>query len=369
MLLHFDPALLAIPNHASTQDEAEQIVHRIRYWARSCFFSSLFQGAVLGDTITILADGDFFPSTPNIVDLLDQWGLRHVYSTEDVRRAVNFILERAVILEDIFDVEVTSAQFCESAPDLTARVRLPLLFDATVRHLTTLTLAVCVNPEEVSRPVVVSGFANTTGDVDLKLTANDGVVLRRPDEFNFPLSARSNLIFADNVEDVAGCLGAKALWCEADTPEQLHFALMVEATHLLRAKGVFHRTEDVPKFRIGSDFFETATRFNATGMTGASGDLLREACARIVVNDPKYPVGELKRANKFGKLVPVIRKRDGAIACRTHLQKSHAALRLMFWRLHDGSMEFANVGPKAELEILDGSDEATDRHDCWSQEE
>src|SRR5262249_32302856 len=131
MLLYFDPALLAIPNHASTQDEAEEIVHRIRYWARSCFFSNLFRGVILEDTLKILADGNFFPSAPNIVRLLDAWNLRHVYSSEDVRRSINFILERAAVLEDIFSLEVTSAQFCGSAPDLSTRAREPALFEAT----------------------------------------------------------------------------------------------------------------------------------------------------------------------------------------------------------------------------------------------
>lgn len=365
MLLHFDPALLAIPNHASTQAEAEQIVHRIRYWARSCFFSTIFQGVILGDTLNILAEENFFPTTPNIVDLLSAWDLRHVYSTEDIRRSINFILERSSILEDVFGVEVTDASVCESIPNLSASVREPSLFDSSVRFLGTLSLALAVSGDKLNASVVVPGFANTIGQVCLKVTANEGVALEYDEQFTFPLSICATLIFADTVDDIGNNLGAKALWDVSKNSEQLHFALMVEAVNLLRIKGLPDHPDDIRKFSIGSDFFQSASRYDATGLSGTNCDLLREACARIVINDPKYEVSELKRRNNVGKLVPIARRGDGATAHRTHLQKSHAALRLMFWRLKDGSIEFANIGPKSELEILDGNGNSAERNSCW----
>lgn len=275
MLLHFDPALLAIPNHASSQDEAEQIVHRIRYWARSCFFSTLFRGVILGDTLDILASGEFFPSAPNIASLLSEWDLRHVYSTEDVRRSINFILERSAFLEDVLDVEVTEVDFLASTPDLSTLVRVPALFDATARHLATLALAFCL--ERISSPpIVISGFANTLGKIELKTTARNGAVLELHDEVTFPVSSKANVLFADTVEDIAGTVGAKSLWDGAKTPEQLHFALMTEAATLLRMKGLASKPENVPRFTIGSDFFDTATRYGALGPDGPNSDLLRE---------------------------------------------------------------------------------------------
>ena len=42
-------------------------------------------------------------------------------------------------------------------------------------------------------------------------------------------------------------------------------------------------------------------------------------------------------------------------AFRTHINKSNEALRLMFWKLNDGRLEFANVGPKGEEEIQMGN--------------
>ena len=43
---------------------------------------------------------------------------------------------------------------------------------------------------------------------------------------------------------------------------------------------------------------------------------------------------------------------DGAHAFRTHLTKKRAGLRLMLWKIPDGTIEFANVGDKDELAIL-----------------
>ncbi|WP_225148782.1 hypothetical protein [Bradyrhizobium sp. NBAIM16] len=315
----------------------------------------------------ILANGDFFPSAPNITSLLSEWDLKHVYSTEDVRRSINFILERSAILEDALDVEVTEVEFFASTPDLSTLVKVPALFIATARHLATLALAFCLDKVS-SSPIVISGFADTLGKVELKTTAGSGAVLELHDEVAFPVSSKATVLFADKVEDVASNVGAKNLWDGAKTPEQLHFALMTEAAGLLRTKGLACKPENVPKFTIGSDFFDTARRYGALGADGPNSDLLRETCARVVINDPKYPIGELKRPNKVGKLMPIVRK-DGAVACRTHVQKSHAALRLMFWRHNDGTVELANVGPKQELEIFNGASAATEQHECWIQKE
>jgi hypothetical protein len=151
----------------------------------------------------------------------------------------------------------------------------------------------------------------------------------------------------------------------ATNPEQLHFALTVEAMEFLKAKGAAGEPVNVPTFKLGSRFFESASSYNATGMSGAHCDLLREACGRIIVDDPKYPIGTLDKPDSFGKMSPITRQRDSAVACRTHLQKSHEALRLMFWRLKDGTIEFANIGPKNELVIADGSTETVEKNECW----
>ena len=97
---------------------------------------------------------------------------------------------------------------------------------------------------------------------------------------------------------------------------------------------------------VGSHFLESANK-NQAGPASKYGHLVLETCARLAIGQPKGRVSNFTRAGGA-----VRRPSDGAIAKRTHLSKSHEALRLMFWETDDG-LEFANVGPKNELEIFE----------------
>ncbi|WP_441228232.1 hypothetical protein AB7813_14770 [Tardiphaga sp. 20_F10_N6_6] len=367
MILNFDPALLAVPNHATSQDEAEQIIGRLKYWAKPCFFGGEFRALLPSSTLDFLADNGFFPSPPNISTLLDSWNLRHVYSTEDVRRSINFILSRAGAIEDVIDVEVTEALYESSVPDVSAYQQRPLLFDATLRMLVTLALQTLTPKSDVCGNVVVSSFAGHAGLISLKATALEGAVISSVGDVDFPLSTKHSYLLVENVRELALSFGARALWSRAGDADGLHFAIVVEILQLLATNNPGLQA-NVPKFRIGSGFFTSAQSHGAIGASAANGDLLREACARIAVGQPKNEIGDLKRADHKGDLHPVVRSADGAAARRTHLQKSHEALRLMFWEHKDGSIEFANIGPKNELEIIEGSGVCVTEHACWSDD-
>ncbi|QUS38639.1 hypothetical protein RPMA_07165 [Tardiphaga alba] len=365
MILNFDPALLAVPNHASSQDEAEEIISCLKYWARPCFFTGAFRGLLPSDTLTFLADNGFFPSPPNISKLLDSWNLRHVYSTEDVRRSINFILSRSQSVEDVIDVEVTAAELRQSMPDISQYQARPVLFEATLRLLVTLALQRLTSKPDACGNIVISSFTRHLGIVSIQATANSGAVLSSVGEVHFPLSTTHSVLLADDIRDIALSVGASALWSRALDAAGLHFAIVAEILQIAISGGSA-KTLAVPSFRVGAGFFETAQRHGAVGADAANADLLRETCARIVMGQPKNEIGDLKRADAKGDLKPVVRTSDGAAARRTHLLKSHEALRLMFWEHKDGTVEFANVGPKGELEIVDGSSGYVSEDDCWS---
>jgi hypothetical protein len=100
-----------------------------------------------------------------------------------------------------------------------------------------------------------------------------------------------------------------------------------------------------------------------TGPNGTHASSVRETCARIILRRPKYQVVPFltRPASKKGKWEQA-RRTDGARAYRTHIAKSHEALRLMYWDLRSISgdrpgsfIEFANVGARSELVILPGT--------------
>jgi hypothetical protein len=102
-------------------------------------------------------------------------------------------------------------------------------------------------------------------------------------------------------------------------------------------------------FEFGDSFLESLRKWDALGDRAYSNSVF-EASARIVANMEKYEAKEMRSRSAGGKERPKVRS-DGARAFRTHLSKSGVAMRLMFWRLANGSIEFANIGPKGELEI------------------
>ena len=100
-------------------------------------------------------------------------------------------------------------------------------------------------------------------------------------------------------------------------------------------------------YSMGSQFLSTAQIWDC-GQEGRYTLLLIESCARIVLNNPKNPLKPFLDEQHGKQKI----RNDGALAFRTHLTKGKVALRLMLWKLADGTIEFANVGKKAELKIL-----------------
>ena len=94
------------------------------------------------------------------------------------------------------------------------------------------------------------------------------------------------------------------------------------------------------RFQVGEQFLESAKR-NGFGTRMNVID----SCARILLDVPKnyiesFRVGADSYKQRF--------RGDGAGTFRTHLTKDGPGYRLMFWQLKDGSLRFANVGPKPE---------------------
>jgi hypothetical protein len=100
---------------------------------------------------------------------------------------------------------------------------------------------------------------------------------------------------------------------------------------------------------MGSRFIESFIEWDGLG-NGAYSNSVLETCARIVAGSPKNEVREMRSRSPGGRERPIVRS-DGAKAFRTHVSKSGEAIRLMYWQANDGSVEFANIGPKRELEI------------------
>jgi len=104
--------------------------------------------------------------------------------------------------------------------------------------------------------------------------------------------------------------------------------------------------EHTMQYSIGPRFLQTTRKWEC-GHEGHHAFTLIESCARIVLGIPKHEVKPFY--DRAGRQKD---REDGALAYRTHLTKKREGLRLMLWKLPDGTIEFANVGDKDELTIL-----------------
>lgn len=103
-----EPAMLAVPPVAESEDEIESIITRITSWSRYVLDGGIVRVAQMSDTTEVLATSKCWPSSDNISALLDMYNLRHVYTPKEVSRLVNTILERALIVRDLIGFEVSS---------------------------------------------------------------------------------------------------------------------------------------------------------------------------------------------------------------------------------------------------------------------
>ncbi len=345
-----DPALLAAPNHASSVDEAELIFKRIIYWAKPSLSRGLIRTITLSDAIEVLAAHNYFPSRPNVIALLALFDLQHVYSAEDISRSINFILERSLSAIDEWGFEADQCALNFSCPQISQFQHESSLFDASLRLLASSVAATAM--QENHLPIVISGFPIAASEVDLRVTINRGSI--RLAWWHLPMSIFGRAHLVENLSEIALLLGASNLWRHSTDASHLHFAIATKRLELLRASGSAKDLSDVPNFMIGSDFLSSVGAHNAVGSNGTHCELVLETCARIVLGQPKNSLDSFEKRNLAGRLVPFVRERDGANALRTHMMKHHEGLRLMLWRTVGGTIEFANVGTKFDLEISIG---------------
>ena len=135
-------------------------------------------------------------------------------------------------------------------------------------------------------------------------------------------------------------LDALQLWSKAESDEEIKYAILTRATSIRKTAGCKNPEANCDLFSIGRTFRETLAAWQAGGNSKFSSTTF-ETCARLVAKKPK------EACNMFGQS----RASDLAVSYRTHVTKDHEALRLMYWKLPDGSIELACVGSKHELEI------------------
>ena len=143
-------------------------------------------------------------------------------------------------------------------------------------------------------------------------------------------------------------LSSQQIWNEADCSNDLEVAILLAASALAKQSGC-----GLKMFRVGSGFLESLRESGAFN-TGPFADVTITKCAQTVLLQSNLTPQPF-RTNAKANAPTRIRQRDNAKAWRIHVTKNHQALRLMYWELPNGHIEFATLEAKAEESIDEGN--------------
>lgn len=345
-----DPHLLSLPQiERSSAEDVEDFVSAVVDWAVTtdgkC--TTAFVSSVVLEAID---DDGAFPWRANLLGILRHFRVRSA-DHETVASAIQSLLNSARIDDAIgMTALLLDASKTTVAPAfLQARLR-PRTKSAFTDQLAIVALAQDGVGNEVDHVAIGSApagnempalayisFATEIADIEWS-SAPTGKAVVCP----YPVDEKLSVFFSRNglLEKIAPV----SLWPDGDDVEQARNAIDCCVARLV-ASGMGYPGRI--QYDIGARFIQSAGQWEC-GRKGRHNFTLIESCARILLGTPKHDIGEF-RDNKTGK--QKIRS-DGAVACRTHLTKRGAGLRLMFWKLPNGTFEFANVGDKDELLIL-----------------
>ena len=343
-----DPFLVCLPRHCDETEQLDQFVDNLLSWAdllRRKEVPVHFPAVCLD---AILEHG-YYPYDYELRQTAARLGADHL-SIDLVCKVAQEVLERTPTLEE--KCEIAIVDFEEDSYQVFPNIYVSRLADQlgwAFKH--GLAMIACFERGGSPSPRFMIASASSKpieafDDQELRIVARIGGLDCSPKladlERTVPFDVDHSFSVALDGKSLLRTIGCLGLWLQAETTDHVRDAINARAEEVLAA-GTGTR-EQVRRFRVGEHFLESARRNGFAARLNAV-----DSCARIVLDLPKNSVEPFR----IGADSTVQRTRkDGARAFRTHLTKDGPAFRLMYWELVDGSIEFANIGPKHELVIL-----------------
>jgi hypothetical protein len=351
--LAVDPYLLCLPDPCTSEIQIQQFVNALLGW--STLLRRKEAHVLVSDAVraALLADGEY-PHQHRLRDLLRILKCE-IVDHETVCRLAQSLLDRTPSLEDTFGVRVVLLD--ESKTAIEPRGLVNRLKRKTRAALAEMLVIVSVGEAYCATKmqrltIVASTSLNGAGDAEepdiaLEAELHDLQWAEQDEEMglSFPLLIRNTIPLASCHEAILRQAGVWKVWDNASSEDAAIDAIELCVRDLMRVGLDDGRRI---RFRLGGCFLESVRKWGFSSRSDYAMVLV-ESCARIILDAPKNPLNAF-RIDKTSTKQRV--RKDGALAYRTHLTKKGPGYRLMFWRLPDGTVEFANVGDKDELTIL-----------------
>jgi len=302
-----------------------------------------------------LNDDGEFPHRHRLVKLLDKFECAFA-DANTITRVANSILERTPALEEYFGIDAVlfDESSCEIVPALMLDRLKPKCRSAFKDDLLIAGVKIdagIYGEPEASVLVASGGWREEPIPENVAVKADVHDVGLLSTDFSLksdpPFSLLQSIPVAFSHEQLIESLDLWSIWDGASREEAVRLSIEACIKNLISSG----TSEDgAMEFEIGREFVQSLRTWGADSRHDYAMVTI-ESCARIVLGIPKNEIDEFRESPK-SSAKQRIRTEDGALAFRTHLTKKGVGLRLMFWRRTDGSIEFANIGAKAELEIL-----------------
>jgi len=338
-----DLSVFSIPNAIDDVESLYEIFECLQAWAEKLGKQNCVDVVISDNAIEALQLANCFPATHNLKALLEIHSLDNVLSARDLNKSILKILSRAMVVSDIIKLEIEENDAdCSGIVDL--RKISHVIADHTKNTLCVLAAYLDKNPNMAEMISIVPGFG-VTGDIiefqASNITARDGESLMKL------RNVSKKIRVSPTPKDFISKLDPDILWKNADNGNELSLPISMKAANKLNLA-----VDNLPLlggrgFTIGEYFYDSLIAHEATGENKHASTTL-EKCSLMIAN-----IGGLFERN-FGRE----RRIDGANSRRVHLTKGGLGLRLMFWLKMDNNIEFANIGPKHEMNIVEGNPES-----------
>lgn len=347
-----DPYLVCLPREPESPEQLDNFVENLLSWSELLQRDDVKTFFPESCIVSLLEEGHY-PYGHEFRDMARRLGASHL-ADDFVCRVAQNVVDRTPTLEARCSINIVifDDASCRIDPEVYL-TRLAAKIGWGFKH--GLAVVACCgkhNPEKTfllasARSAPEEAFQ----DPEIRISAQvEGVDASVDGEFwreILPVGIEQTLPVAFSRDSVLEHLGCLRLWGTAESSDNARDAITTRINEL-RAMGTGEGSP-VKGFRLGAQLLVSARR-NAFGSRSDLAMNLIESSARILLDVPKNPVEPFREDERPTSAQR--RRVDGAIAWRTHLTKHGAAFRLMFWELADGTIEFANVGPKSELEIF-----------------
>jgi hypothetical protein len=282
------------------------------------------------------------PGFDEIDQFVELMSLCHLFSARDLVLLYQALLDRSIRSDIACPIEVQHFSEFQATPTLPPELSPIDLTSETERVLSTLA---AINRVDDGWHFG-SGLNGPANELEVTTTVHQATGPRHDVLAPFPATLVGAVRTLTSARELIAHRVSERVWQHADSPEQLHLAIMLGALDILQRTGAAPDPKALKSFSIGPAFMESLSACQC-GHSGRYSGAALDLCAQLVSNTCNRPIGP------FGRPAQERRAYDGAAAWRVHLTKGHEGLRLMYWDSGD-HIEFANIGVKHELVIVAG---------------